>query len=145
MNHLSLFEIWRPKFSPWPRKKSYRGVSAIRIMELSNPSDHEKIKKYIQEAQLKRNWFRDGLGGNGEISRSISDDGELYFVEIISPRGRREIVAFDDFDNRDSEDKRFGILSGESLDGNYQYWIEAESDRGDVYPDIETLDFEKPR
>jgi hypothetical protein len=114
-------------------------------MELSNPSDHEKIKKYIQEAQLKRNWFRDGLGGNGEISRSISDDGELYFVEIISPRGRREIVAFDDFDNRDSEDKRFGILSGESLDGNYQYWIEAESDRGDVYPDIETLDFEKTR
>jgi hypothetical protein len=146
MKHLSLFESFRPQYSYWPRKKSYRGVNAIRILQFSNPADLQKIKDHIREAQQKNNWYSEAFDEKGELTTAITNSPDLFFVEIISPRGRREVVGFEDFDTSNSDYNVDGYIQGESMDGRYLYWISATADEGgQIVPDISTLDFERAK
>jgi hypothetical protein len=126
VNHLKLFESFSTSgpSSNWPRKKSYRGVRILDILDPKDSEDMKKIEAYIKLAHSKRNWFRDSFDFSGNFTPKISG---VEFAEVLMPKGVKEILAFDDFDNTDSDDKDQGIISAESLDGKWSFWVPATS------------------
>lgn len=144
MNHLSLFENFRrPIASAWPRRKKYTSVRVLDVLDLKDPKDYQRIKSYMQEAKSKLGWFQKGFDESGEISNYVRNSDDLFFIEIINPKGQREIIAFDNFDNTHSEQKSEGLLSGEDLLGRYNYWIQALNFDGDIELELDSLDFEQ--
>jgi len=144
MNRLVLFENFRrPVSSPWPRRKKYTSVRVLDVLDLKDPRDYARIKSYMQEAKSKLGWFQKGFDETGEISNYVRNSDDLFFIEIINPKGQREIIAFDDFDNTDSESKTEGILTGEDLNGKYHYWIQALNFNHGIELELDSLDFEK--
>lgn len=144
MNHLLLFEKFRyPPSSYWPRQKRYSSVRVLSELDLNHPKDYQRIKSYMQEAKSKLNWFQKGFDENGEISDYIRNSEDLFFLEILNPKGQREIVAFDNFDNTDSESKDVGVLTGEDLLGKYYYWIEGDRSYGGIVLEWASLNFDK--
>lgn len=144
MNHLSLFENFRrPIASAWPRRKKYTSVRVLDVLDLNDPMDYQRVKSYMQEAKSKLGWFEKGFDEAGEISNYVRNSEDLFFIEIINPKGQREIIAFDNFDNTDSEYKNEGLLTGEDLSGKYNYWIQGNDEYGGIALDWDSLDFEK--
>ena len=129
MNHIKLFESFSTSgpSSFWPRKKSYRGVKVLNVLDFENPVDKEKIKDYIKLAFQKNGWFKSFFDSNNNLISDQLPLGDLEFVEVLMPTGKREILAFEDFDNTESDDKNYGILSSESLDGKWSFWVPAEA------------------
>lgn len=146
MNHLSLFENFRrPIASAWPRRKKYTSVRVLDVLDLNDPKDYQRVKSYMQEAKSKLGWFQKGFDESGEISDYVKNSEDLFFIEILNPKGQREIIAFDDFDNTYAEQKSEGVLSGEDLLGRYNYWIQALNFDGGIELELDSLDFESKR
>jgi len=144
MNHLELFENFRrPLASSWPRRKKYTSVRVLDVLDLKDPKDYQIVKSYMQEAKSKLGWFQKGFDPSGEISDYIRNSDDLFFIEIINPKGQREIIAFDNFDNTDFEYGNEGLLTGEDLSGKYNYWIQGNDEYGGIDLDWDSLDFEK--
>lgn len=85
----------------------------------------ERINDYIKLAFQKNGWFKSFFDSNNNLISGPLPLGELEFVEVLMPTGKREILAFEDFDNTDSDDKNQGIISAESLDGRWSFWVPA--------------------
>ena len=140
MKHVKFFEsFYRPPgpSSSWPRKKGYRGV---RILDVLNPKDSEdmsKIEAYIKLAHSKRDWFRDSFDSAGSFTPKISG---VEFAEVLMPEGGKEILAFEDFDDTHSDENGYGIITAESLNGKWSFSVPA-TEHGDV--EWDQLDFEK--
>ena len=96
-----------------------------------------KIESYIKLAHSKRDWFRDSFDSAGSFVPKISG---VEFAEVLMPEGGKEILAFEDFDNTDSDDKDQGIISAESLNGKWSFWVPATSS-GEV--EWDELDFNR--
>jgi len=139
VNHLKLFESFSTSgpSSNWPRKKSYRGVRILDILDPKDSEDMKKIEAYIKLAHSKRDWFRDSFDSAGNFTPRIS---EVAFAEVLMPEGGKEILAFEDFDDTGSEDSGYGIITAESLNGKW-YFSVPSTIHGDV--DWDELDFDR--
>ena len=127
MNHIKLFESFSTSgpSSFWPRKKSYKGVKVLNVLDYGNPVDKERINDYIRLAFQKNGWFKSFFDSNNNLISGPLPLEDLEFAEVLMPTGKREILAFEDFDNTDSDDKDQGIISSESLDGKWSFWVPA--------------------
>jgi hypothetical protein len=142
VNHLKLFESFSTSgpSSFWPRRKIYRGVKVLKVLDSENPSDKEKIKDYMKLAFQKNGWFKSSFDSNNNLISGELPIWDVEFAEVLMPTGKREILAFEDFDNTDSDDKDQGIISAESLDGRWSFWVPATSS-GEV--EWDELDFNR--
>lgn len=142
MNHIKLFESFSTSgpSSFWPRRKTYRGVKVLKVLDFENPSDKEKIEDYVKLAYQKNGWFKRSFDPNGNLISDLLPIGDVEFAEVLMPTGKREILVFEDFDNTDSDDKSQGVISAESLDGKWSFWVPATSS-GEV--EWGELDFDK--
>ena len=140
MKHVKLYESFPRSSGPssnWPRKKSYRGVRILDILDPQDSEDMKKIEAYIKLAHSKRDWFRDSFDSAGSFAPKISG---VEFAEVLMPEGGKEILAFEDFDDTDMDENGYGFISAESLNGKW-YFVVPATERGDV--EWDQLDFEK--
>jgi hypothetical protein len=138
VKHIKLFESYPS--SHWPRKKTYRGVKVLNVLDYRIPGDSQRIKDYLKLAYDRNGWFKSYFDSNNQLIPGSENFGGTEFAEVLMPTGRREILAFDDFDGTNSDEQGFGYISAESLDGKWSFWVDATSD-GDV--EWDSLDFDK--
>jgi hypothetical protein len=126
-------------YSSWPRKKNYSGVFVLNHLDPKKIDDQEKINNYIKLAREKKDWFKPYPGKKEDDFEQIYINTE--FAEVMMPNGTKEILAFDNFDSTDAEEEGEGIISAQSLDGKWEFWVPVKDWGGEI--NWQELDFQK--
>ncbi len=129
MSYIKLFEDYsRPgPYSIWPKQSHSKGVKIIRTLSPKDEDDLQEIKKAVESAFLRKNWFT-GWVTNGKAD--IPKNTDVFFAEVLRPDGKLEILFFDDFQLDDHE---LGTVAAETQDGKYEFSLNATVDREGDY------------
>jgi hypothetical protein len=129
MSHIKLFEdYFRPgPFSYWPKQPHSKGVKIMRTLDPDDVEDLEEIKKAVESAFFRKNWFTGWVtNGKAEIPKYT----DVYFAEVLRPDGKTEILFFDNFEYVDDG---MGTVGAETQDGKYEFWLNATGTRDGDY------------
>jgi hypothetical protein len=130
MSYIKLFEDYSRigPYSSWPKQPHSKGVKIIRTLDPKDDEDLEEIKKEVESAFQRKNWFTGWVtNGKAEIPKYT----EVFFAEVLRPDGKAEILFFDEFFPGDDG---MGTVGAETQDGKYEFWLNAT---GNVHGDYE--------
>ncbi len=129
MSYIKLFEDYsRPgPYSIWPKQSHSKVVKVIRTLDPEDDKDLEEIKKAVESAFQRKNWFTGWMiNGKADVPRNT----EVFFAEVLRPDGIPEILFFDGFETDDHE---LGTVAAETQDGKYEFLLNATANRDGDY------------
>ena len=136
----SLYDFPKGPYSKWPKQQHSRGVKVTRQLFPSDDDDRVEIEDHVLQGWKNHGWFKNWVSGD---KVNLPKHPGMVFLEVARPDGIVELLSFEDFDTRDSDDGTSGFLSSTTMDRKYDFTIGAESYSPDEYEidDFGSLDW----